>query len=247
MSGRLRRAGDWLEERTGWRASTRAWLDRPIVGGAPWAAAMAASVATCFVVLVLTGVLLMTAYSASPQAAWASVHFVQFVQDGGWIVRGLHHWAAQALVVLAVVHVAHGALSGIYRRPREVAWWLTLAVVALVAGECITGGVLPWDELGWWARVVEGNIIGLAPGIGGWIQRMMQGGTELGALRALAALRESTSIVLPVLLVLVLRARSTQLRKHGWSDARNAASRWAEHLARGVVVRSPRRDRPLRR
>src|SRR5579863_4146654 len=98
MSGKLKQAGEWLEDRTGWRAGWRAWLDHPVAGGAPWAAAMAASVATGFVVLVLTGLVLMTAYSPSPQTAWASVHFVQFVQDRGWIVRGLHHWASDGLL-----------------------------------------------------------------------------------------------------------------------------------------------------
>jgi ubiquinol-cytochrome c reductase cytochrome b subunit len=235
MSGRLRRASDWLEERTGWRAGMRSWLDHPIVGGAPWAAALGASVAACFFVLAVTGLVLMTAYSASPQSAWASVHYVQFVQERGWVVRGLHHWAADALLVLAVVHVAHGALSASYRRPREVAWWLTLVVVALVGAEGITGGVLPWDELGWWARVVEGNIVGLAPVVGGWIQRMMQGGPELGAL-GLSRLYAMHVVLLPLLLALVLKTRSTQLRKHGWSDAKDAASRRGEHLARATVV-----------
>jgi len=235
MAGRLTRAGGWLEERTGWRAAMRAHLDSPVVGGAPWAAAMGASVGTCFLVLALTGLVLMTAYSPSPQTAWASVHYVQYVQDRGWIVRGLHYWAAQALLVLAVVHVAHGALARSYRRPREVAWWLTLVVVALAGAEGITGGVLPWDERGWWARVVEGNVVGLAPGIGGWIQRMMQGGTELGAL-GLSRLYALHVVVLPALILLALRARSTQLRRHGWSDAKDATSRWGEHLARAVGV-----------
>src|SRR5215472_16863993 len=118
--GLLARIGDWVDERTGWRTAGRAWLDSPVVGGAPWAAAMAASIATCVGVLALTGVLLMTAYGASPQAAWASVHYVQFVQDRGWIVRGLHYWAAQSLIVLAAVHVIHSAFIAAYCKPREV-------------------------------------------------------------------------------------------------------------------------------
>ena len=48
--------------------------------------------------LALTGLTLMTAYGASPQAAWASVHYVQFVQERGWVVRGLHFWAAGSCV-----------------------------------------------------------------------------------------------------------------------------------------------------
>ena len=87
-------------------------------------------------------------------------HYVQFVLARGWVVRGLHFWAAQALLVLAALHVAHGAFVASYRKPREVAWWLTLGVLGLAAGRGITGGLLPWDQRGWWARVVEGNIAG---------------------------------------------------------------------------------------
>jgi ubiquinol-cytochrome c reductase cytochrome b subunit len=148
----------------------------------------------------------MTAYAPAPQTAWASVHYVQFVQDRGWIVRGLHFWAAQALLVLAAMHVAHAALSASYRKPRELVWWLTLAVPAMALAECITGGLLPWDQRGWWARVVEGNIVGLAPAIGPWIQRMMQGGPELGAL-GLARAYTAHVLLLPAAMALVLVAR----------------------------------------
>ncbi len=178
----LRTIGDWLDERTGWRSWGGRWLDHPLVGGGAWGSAIAASVATCFGVLALTGLLLMTAYAPSPQSAWASVHYVQFVQRGGWVVRGLHFWAAQSLFVLGAVHVVHGALAATYRKPGEIGWWLTLLVLGLAVAEGITGGLLPWDQLGWWARVVEGNIAGLAPVIGGFMQQMIAGGSELGAL-----------------------------------------------------------------
>jgi ubiquinol-cytochrome c reductase cytochrome b subunit len=230
----LRGLGQWLEERTGWRTAARDWIDHPVVGGAPWASAMAASVATCFGVLALSGLTLMTAYGASPQTAWASVHYVQFVQERGWIIRGLHYWAAQALVVLAALHVVHGAFIAAYRRPREVAWWVTLAVLALTVGEGITGGLLPWDERGWWARVVEGNIIGLAPGLGGWLQQMMQGGAELGALGLTRAYAMHVA-VLPVLFAAMLWLRRSIVRRHGWTDAKGT-SPYRTQLARNVLV-----------
>jgi ubiquinol-cytochrome c reductase cytochrome b subunit len=229
------RLGDWLEERTGWRTAARGWIDHPMVGGAPWASAMAASVATCFGVLALTGLTLMTAYGASPQAAWASVHYVQFVQSGGWLVRGLHYWAAQTLLVLAALHVAHGAFAASYRRPREVAWWLTLGVLGLAVAGGITGGLLPWDERGWWARTVEGNIIGLAPGLGGWLQQMMQGGTELGAL-GLSRMVTLHTIVLPVLLAAMLWARRGIVTRHGWTEARGVSLSHAAQILRSGGV-----------
>jgi ubiquinol-cytochrome c reductase cytochrome b subunit len=215
--GLLHTVGDWLDERTAWRASLRTWLDHPVVGGAPWASAMATSVATCFGVLALTGLALMTSYAPAPQAAWASVHYVQFVQASGWLVRGLHHWAAQTLIVLAAVQIAHGALTAIHRKPREIAWWLTLLVLALTMGEAITGGLLPWDQRGWWARVVEGNIVGLTPGLGAWIEAMILGGPELGA-GGLARGYTAHVAVLPLLLGLTLWARARLVQRHGWSE-----------------------------
>src|ERR1700733_11457283 len=230
------RIAEWLEERTGWRSSAQGWIDHPLVGRAPWASAIAASVATCVAVLVLTGVTLMTAYGASPQAAWASVHYVQFVQGGGWVVRGLHYWAAPALFVLAALHVAHGAFVASYRRPREVAWWLTLGVLGLAVGEGITGGLLPWDERGWWARVVEGNIVGLAPGLGSWLQQMMQGGNELGAL-GLSRAYTIHVMVLPALLLAMLGARQTIVRRHGWAETGGTLHQPSGTLAgRDVIV-----------
>jgi ubiquinol-cytochrome c reductase cytochrome b subunit len=233
--GKLARLGDWMEERTGSRTAMRAWIDHPVVGGAPWASAMAVSVATCFVVLALTGLTLMTAYGASPQAAWASVHYVQFVQEHGWVVRGLHFWAAQSLIVLAAVHVVHGAFVASYRKPREVAWWLTLGVLGLAVAEGLTGGLLPWDERGWWARVVEGNIVGLAPGLGSWLQQMMQGGTELGAL-GLSRIYAMHILLLPVLFAGMLLVRRGIVRRHGWTESKGEPTAYGKQLARNVVV-----------
>jgi ubiquinol-cytochrome c reductase cytochrome b subunit len=192
-------------------------------------------VATCFAVLALTGLTLMTAYGASPQAAWASVHYVQFVQERGWVVRGLHFWAAQSLIVLAALHVAHGAFVASYRKPREVAWWLTLGVLGLAVAGGITGGLLPWDERGWWARVVEGNIVGLAPGLGSWIQEMMQGGTELGAL-GLSRMYAVHVVVLPALFAVMLLARRAITLRHGWTENNGGSSTQGAQLARNGLV-----------
>jgi ubiquinol-cytochrome c reductase cytochrome b subunit len=213
----LRTIGDWLDERTGWRSWGGQWLDHPLVGGGAWSSAIAASVATCFGVLALTGLLLMTAYAPSPQSAWASVHYVGFVQPGGWIVRGLHFWAAQSLFVLAAVHVVHGALAATFRKPGEVGWWLTLLVLGLAVAEGITGGLLPWDQLGWWARVVEGNIAGLAPVIGGFVQQMIAGGRELGALGLTRAFTVHV-MLLPPLIALALWGRRMFARAPGIPD-----------------------------
>jgi ubiquinol-cytochrome c reductase cytochrome b subunit len=230
----LRDLGDWLDERTGWRSSARAWIDHPAVGGGPWARAMGSAIATCIGVLALTGLLLMTAYSPSPQGAWASVAFTQFVQSGGWILRGLHYWAAQALMVLAALHVLHGAFAAAYRKPGEIGWWLTLAVLGIAMAQGITGGLLPWDQRGWWARVVEGNIVGLAPVVGGWLQRMVSGGSELGAI-GLARMYAVHVLVLPLVLVGVVSGRRA-LALRAAQGAAGAGATVGQRIAPGIAL-----------
>jgi ubiquinol-cytochrome c reductase cytochrome b subunit len=211
----LRDVEEFVEQRTGLVSRARAWVDHPAVGGSRWASAMAASIATCFGVLALTGVVMMTAYAPAPQSAWASVHYIQFVQDRGWILRGLHYWAAQSLFVLAAVHIVYGALVASYARPREIEWILTLLVLGVAVAEGITGGLLPWDQKGWWARVVEGNIVGLAPVIGDWIEAMIVGGPELGAL-GLGRAYTAHVVLLPPLIAGALLARRALARRHGY-------------------------------
>jgi ubiquinol-cytochrome c reductase cytochrome b subunit len=230
------RLGDWLDDRIGHRAALRAWVDRPLVGGASWALAVASLATTCFLVLAATGVVLMTAYAPSPQTAWASVHYSAFVLSRGWIVRGLHYWAAQALIVILGVHLLHAVFVGAYRKPREIAWWMLLAMLGLTLGFAITGGLLPWDNQGWWARRVESNIMGLAPGIGGALQAFMQGGPELGAL-ALTRAYATHVVVLPILFVGALALRRAIVRRHGFAAAAEGESQpWFRQLSRNVVA-----------
>jgi ubiquinol-cytochrome c reductase cytochrome b subunit len=229
----LRAMGDWLDERTGWRSWP--WIDHPLVGGGPFGSAIAAAVATCVGVLVLTGLLLMTAYAPSPQSAWASVHYIQFLEPGGWLIRGLHYWAAQSLFVLAAVHVVHGALAASYRKPGEIGWWLTLLVLGLSVAEGITGGLLPWDQLGWWARVVEGNIAGLAPVVGGFIEQMIAGGSELGALGLTRAFTVHV-MLLPPVIVLALWGRRRLAPSFSAAPASETAARVARNACVAVVM-----------
>ena len=230
----MRTLGDWLDERTGWRSWWDDYLDRRRAW-APWSAAMETLVAASFVLLAVTGVALMTSYAPSPQTAWASVHHTQYVLAGGRIVRGMHFWAAQALIVLAAAHIVQGALAAKYRKPREIQWLITLVVLALVLGECITGGLLPWDQRGWWARVVEGNIVGLAPALGSSIRRIMLGGAELGALGLVRAYTAHV-VAVPLLMALALWARAALAKRADSSPSGAPTAPQPSHMALAAIV-----------
>jgi ubiquinol-cytochrome c reductase cytochrome b subunit len=210
----IRRLLELLDERTGVRSLAAHLLDEPIRGGARWAYVFGSALLGSFLVQVVTGIGLMTSYAPSDKTAWASVHFIQFQQSGGWLVRGLHHFGAQAMVVVLGLHVAQVSAFGAYKKPREVNWWLGLALLGLTLGFALTGYLLPWDQKGYWATRVATNIAGTVPVIGGATQTLLQGGAEYGSL-TLTRFYTLHVVVLPALLVLLALLHVALFRRHG--------------------------------
>ncbi|MBI5774572.1 MAG: cytochrome b N-terminal domain-containing protein [Verrucomicrobia bacterium] len=170
----------WLDERTGWRGLGNKFLYHSIPGGAKWRHAWGTALLFAFVVQVITGFFLWTSYSPSAQTAWESVHYIQDEMTGGWLLRGIHHYTAQAFVVLLAAHLFQMVLYGLYRAPREVCFWLLLALPPLAIGMSATGWLLPYDQRGFWASRVPINIAGITPVIGPEIQKLAIGGNEFG-------------------------------------------------------------------
>jgi len=210
----IRRVIDFLDDRTGLRKLASHLLDEPIRGGARWAYVFGSALLASFTVQAVTGVALMASYAPSDKTAWASVHFIQFQQAGGWLVRGLHHFGAQAMVVMLGAHLTQVSLFGAYKKPREVTWWLGLGLMAITLAFALTGYLLPWDQKGYWATRVATNIAGTIPVVGDASQRVLQGGAEYGSL-TLTRFYALHVVVLPALLVGLVVLHVALFRRHG--------------------------------
>ena len=112
---------DWLDNRTGYRNLLNDMLFEPIPGGARWRYVWGSTLVFVFVMQVLTGVFLWSFYSPSAQTAWESVYFIQYLTSWGWLVRGIHHYSSQAMVVLMALHLIQVVVDGAYRaRARSI-------------------------------------------------------------------------------------------------------------------------------
>jgi ubiquinol-cytochrome c reductase cytochrome b subunit len=210
----LAKAGDWLDSRTSYRSLLHHALEEPVPGGARWAYIFGSVLIGCITLQAVTGWALMAYYAPSATTAWASVEHVTYGVSGGWLVRGMHHFGAQAMVVCLALHLAQVAIYGAYKAPREVNWWFGLGLMGVTLGFSLTGYLLPWDQKGYWATRVATNIAGTIPVVGKAIQQLAQGGSEYGSL-TLTRFFTLHVAILPALLAGMLVAHVLLFRKHG--------------------------------
>ncbi|MEZ6116222.1 MAG: DUF4405 domain-containing protein [Pirellulaceae bacterium] len=110
---------DWLQDRTGYQDLLREALYEPIPGGARWRYVWGSTLVFTFVIQLISGIFLWMAYSPSAQTAWESVYFIQNEMPYGSVVRGLHHYSAQMMVVLLAIHLIQVIIDGAYKPPRN--------------------------------------------------------------------------------------------------------------------------------
>jgi ubiquinol-cytochrome c reductase cytochrome b subunit len=210
----LGRLADFFDDRTGYRALLHEALYERVPGGARWRYVWGSTLVFAFMTQVITGLFLWASYSASAQTAWESVYYIQHEMAGGWLLRGIHHFMAQAMVVLLALHLLQVVIDGAYRAPREVNFWLGLVLMMLVLGMALTGYLLPWDQKGYWATIVATNLAGIVPVVGPSLQQLVIGGPEYGhhTLTRFFALHAG---FLPGALILMLVVHLALFRKHG--------------------------------
>jgi len=204
----------WLDDRTGYRDLMHEALREHIPGGARWRYVWGSTLTFVFMVQVVTGFALWAGYSPSSGTAWESVYYIQHEMTLGSVLRGVHHFAAQAMVLLMAVHLMQVVIDGAYKAPREMNFWLGLVLMQIVLGLGLTGYLLPWDQKGYYATRVATEIMGSTPGVGPQIQQLAQGGTSYGhhTLTRFFALHAG---VLPALLVAFLALHIYVFRRHG--------------------------------
>jgi ubiquinol-cytochrome c reductase cytochrome b subunit len=212
--GMLGQLADFLDDRTGYRAFMHEALYERVPGGARWRYVWGSTLVFAFMTQVITGLVLWSSYSASAQTAWESVYYIQHEMTGGWLLRGIHHVMAQAMVVLLALHLMQVVIDGAYRAPREVNFWLGLVLMMLVLGMALTGYLLPWDQKGYWATRVATNLAGLVPLVGPSLQQVVVGGPDYGH-HTLTRFFAIHAGFLPATLVLMLVVHLSLFRKHG--------------------------------
>lgn len=212
----MEQVGKWVDERTG---IGEVWLKifkRKIPRGVNFLYTFGAATMFIFILQIITGIILAMYYSNSPEHAYDSVLYINNEVALGWLVRGLHHWGASAMVVVVVLHGAVVFYLGAYRYPREVTWIVGILSLIVVLAFSFTGYLLPWDEKAYWATVVGTNMAGTVPVIGNYMLLLLRGGAEIGAV-TLARFYALHTLLFPALAILLVGIHLFLVVKHGVS------------------------------
>lgn len=134
-----------------------------------------------FTILAVTGVLLLFAYTPSPDAAYNSLVALQTELYFGNLIRNLHHWSGNLMVIVGVLHLLRVFFTGGFAPPREFNWVMGLTLLLLIVAANFTGYLLPWDQLAYWAVTVGSSLLDYLPWIGEPLTRLLLGGSEVGA------------------------------------------------------------------
>ena len=230
---------NWLDSRIGFKDLMHEALYERVPGGARWRYVWGSTLVFTFVLQMITGFMLWTAYSPSTRTAWESVYYIQHEMYLGNIIRGLHHYAAQAMVVLMAIHLVQVIIDGAYKAPREMNFWLGIVLMMIVLGLSLTGYLLPWDQKGYYATQVTTNIMSVTPGVGREVQVLAQGGSDYGHL-TLTRFFAMHAGILPTLLVGFLALHIYVFRRHGLTvhDPKHAPETtfWPDQVLKDAVA-----------
>lgn len=119
-----------------------------------------------FIILTITGVLLMFYYRPTIECAYNDMKDLHFVVSYGMFLRNMHRWAAHGMVLSVILHMVRVFYTGAYKKPREFNWCIGVLLLALTLFLSFTGYLLPWDQLAFWAVTIGANMAKATPFFG---------------------------------------------------------------------------------
>jgi len=221
---------DWFDERTGWRM-VRDLLDHKVVpmhAGTAW---YYFGGITLFLIGVqlFTGVLLLLYYRPTVAEAFDSVRFIMTRVDFGWLIRSIHSWSANLLILSAFIHMFSVVFTHAYRRPRELTWLSGILLLGLMLCFGFSGYLLPWNQISYFATKVGTDVAGTTPFAGPALARLLRGGEDVGA-GTLTRFFDFHVILLPLISFGLIGFHVALVQKHGMSTPSGIPASKLSHM-----------------
>jgi menaquinol-cytochrome c reductase cytochrome b subunit len=214
LKGRGRDLAGWMEERTGIVSLAEKLLYEPTPKRGTWLYTLGSATLFLITLQFLTGILLLFYYVPTTDHAWDSIYYIMNDVYFGKLIRGIHFWSANALVIVIGLHMVRTFLSGSYKAPREMNWVVGVFLILIVTIMAFSGYALRWDQEGFWAWEVGAMIASYTPLLGKWAITSWLGGDTAGP-ATLSRVFALHVWLLPAALAPLIGIHLYLLRKHG--------------------------------
>ncbi len=197
-----------------------------------------------FLIMLFTGLILMVYYTPSVETAYQSVKDIVNVVPGGRIIRNMHRWASQGMIIVVFLHLLRVFYTGSYLGNRSLNWVIGVVLLIITLLSNFSGYLLPWDQLAYWAVTIGSNIAASARELtdllgitnafdpGGFLKKLLIGGETVGQ-AALSRFFTMHVILLPVSMLILLGIHFWRIRKDGglsrpvpYADDKGSTNKW---------------------
>ena len=173
----IQKVGDWFDLRLQLGKPIRETAEHPVPREtASWFYVFGSAALTCFMLQIVTGILLALIYVPSAGEAWNSLQTLNHGIALGWFIRALHGWGSNFMVAIVLIHMVQVFLFGAYKFPRELTWIVGVLLLLVTLGMAFTGQVLRFDQDAYWGLGIGASIASRFPMIGPWAVNLMLGG-----------------------------------------------------------------------
>jgi ubiquinol-cytochrome c reductase cytochrome b subunit len=173
----IRKVGEWLDQRLKLGETIRETAEHPVPREtASWFYVFGSAALTCFILQIVTGILLALIYVPSAGEAWNSLQILNHDISLGWFIRGLHGWGSNFMVAIVLIHMVQVFLFGAYKFPRELTWMIGVFLLLMTLAMAFSGQVLRFDQDAYWGLGIGASIASRVPIVGPWAVNLMLGG-----------------------------------------------------------------------
>ncbi len=212
--GPLARLAAWIDSRLGLSHALLRPVPKYALNPFAWLGALTV---VAFVILAITGIIMMLYYTPTPDAAYTSTSYIFNRVAYGRFIETVHLYTAYAMVGLMFAHMMRGLFASVYKKPREAMWLVGMLMGAVTLGFAFTGYLLPWTVVSRSGTgIVVGMIDNLPSPLNSFLHFLILGpGGDAGVLLRFFDLHV---VVLPAALLLLLVVKMYMLEAHGISE-----------------------------
>ncbi len=168
-----------------------------------------------FIVQLVTGVLLMVYYK--PGQPWMSVNRIVMEIPYGALIRSVHHWSANLMILTLFLHMGSTLFMKAYRCPRELTWVTGLILLSLAILFGFSGYLLPWDDLSFFAVRIGMSEMEKIPMLGPWMAGLARGGPDVSQ-ETIGRFYALHVVVLPITVLILIGVHLLLVQIQGVSE-----------------------------